>query len=90
MTFIAYCMCAGYFLHWTEIIQLNQYKIQIRYSELCMHHSGAVTDMAILEVNRWCHKMKQASLLKYTQTLRTFMSAKSFSLPLRKKGKHQL
>lgn len=27
-------------------------------SELCMYHFGAVTDMGILEVNRWCHKMK--------------------------------
>lgn len=27
-------------------------------SELCMYHVGAVTDMGILEVNRWCHKMK--------------------------------
>lgn len=32
--------------------------------------------MGILEVNRWCHKMKSASLLKYTPTRRTFMSPK--------------
>lgn len=41
-----------------------------------MRHTGAVRDMGNLEVNRWHHKTKQASLLKYTQIQTTFMSPK--------------
>lgn len=44
-----------------------------------MYRIGAITNAGILEVNRWHHKMKQASLLKCTQILRTFMSPKMVS-----------
>lgn len=48
-------------------------------SELGMYRVGAITNVGILEVNRWRHKMKQASLLKCTPILRTFMSPKMVS-----------